>query len=165
MKRNYINLIIAVSLLLNSNGIQAQTTEPKLNQVESLMQFEGQWRYELKKDSGEYWDAKLLGKALVFTVYSENKGKRNLMYQSSFGLDSKTGKIMGFVLFPNADYKTWIGLFVNKNKLVVDMVENFNPDKVSINCEFQFDSPDILTVTCFNKERVQIGFKKFNRIK
>ena len=165
MKRNYINLIVAVFLLLNSNGIQAQTTEPKLNQVESLKQFEGQWRYEMKKDSGEYWDAKLLGKALVFTVYSENMGKKNLMYQSSFGLDSKTGKIMGFVIFPNADYKTWIGSFVNKNKLVVDMVENFNPDKVSINCEFQFDSPDILTVTCFNKERVQIGFKKFNRIK
>lgn len=164
MKRNYINLIVAVFLLLNSNEIRAQTTEPKLNQVESLKQFEGQWRYEMKKDSGEYWDAKLLGKALVFTVYSENMGKRNLMYQSSFGLDSKTGKIMGFVLFPNADYKTWIGSFVKEATLAVDMVDNFNPEKVSINCEFQFDTPDLLTVTCFNKGE-RIGLKKFNRIK
>jgi len=164
MKKIYSMAMIPVSFLICLNCLQAQTTELKLNQVESLKQFEGQWRYELKKDSGEYWDAKLLGKALVFTVYSENKGKRNLMYQSSFGLDSKTEKIMGFVLFPNADYKTWIGSFVKEGTLALDMVDNFNPEKVSINCEFQFDTPDLLTVTCFNKGE-RIGLKKFNRIK
>jgi len=164
MKITFLTTMAVVFLLLNSTVLQAQTTEPKLYQVESLKQFEGQWRYELKKDSGEYWDAKLLGKALVFTVYSENKSKKNLMYQSSFGLDSKTGKIMGFVLFPNADYKTWIGSFVKEGTLALDMVDNFNPEKVSINCEFQFDTPDLLTVTCFNKGE-RIGLKKFNRIK
>ena len=164
MKTFCFTTMNAVFLLFCSYGIKAQTTEPKLDQVESLKQFEGQWRYELKKDSGEYWDAKLLGKALVFTVYSEIKGKKNLMYQSSFGHDSKTGKIMGFVLFPNADYKTWIGSFVKEGTLAVDMVDNFNPEKVSINCEFQFDTPDLLTVTCFNKGE-RIGLKQFNRIK
>ena len=164
MKTTFLTTMAVVFLLVNSTVLQAQNTEPKLYQVESLKQFEGQWRYELKKDSGEYWDAKLLGKALVFTVYSENKSKKNLMYQSSFGLDSKTGKIMGFVLFPNADYKTWIGSFVKEGTLALDMVDNFNPEKVSINCEFQFDTPDLLTVTCFNKGE-RIGLKKFNRIK
>jgi hypothetical protein len=164
MKTTFVTTMAVLFLLLNSTILQAQTTEPKINQVESLKQFEGQWRYELKKDSGEYWDAKLLGKALVFTVYSEIKGKKNLMYQSSFGHDSKTGKIMGFVLFPNADYKTWIGSFIKEETLAVDMVDNFNPEKVSINCEFQFDTPDLLTVTCFNKGE-RIGLKKFNRIK
>lgn len=165
MKAHLLTTLIVSFLLLSFKGIQTQTTGSKLNQVAQLKQFEGKWRYEAKKDSGEYWEAQLLGKALVFTVYSENKGKKSLMYQSSFGMDATIGKLMGFVLFTNADYKTWIGSFVNERRLVVDMVENFNPDKVSINCEFQFDTPDILTVTCFNKERVQIGFKKFDRIK
>ena len=33
-----------VFLLLNSTILQAQTTEQKLNQIESLKQFEGQWK-------------------------------------------------------------------------------------------------------------------------
>ena len=76
MKPNLMTTIIVVLLTLSSNEIQSQTTEPKLDQVAQLKQFEGKWRYEAKKDSGEYWEAQMLGKALVFTVYSENKGKK-----------------------------------------------------------------------------------------
>ena len=43
--------MIFVFLLLFSNGIQAQTVQPQLNQVELIKQFIGSWKGEISKDT------------------------------------------------------------------------------------------------------------------
>ena len=51
MKIFCLTISIAVFLLVLLNGLQAQTTTTKLNQVELLKQFLGTWKSEMVNDT------------------------------------------------------------------------------------------------------------------
>src|ERR1035437_9475320 len=75
MKTSYSSAIIALFLLLSSNGIQAQTTQTKLDQVELMKQFVGSWKVEESKDTTFFWDAKSYGTGLEGYYKTVTKGK------------------------------------------------------------------------------------------
>jgi hypothetical protein len=51
MKRNYLIIGFVLVLLICSKILQAQTTQPKLDQLELLKKAIGTWEYKISKDS------------------------------------------------------------------------------------------------------------------
>ena len=66
--------LLIVYLLLCSNGIQAQTTDSKLDQVELMKQFIGSWQTEMGKDTIFIMVGKTFGKGLEFYWKTETIG-------------------------------------------------------------------------------------------
>jgi hypothetical protein len=66
MKTICLTALIAVFLLFCLNGVQAQYTETKLNQVELFKQWIGTWKSDNAKDTTAFWDAKSYGTGLDF---------------------------------------------------------------------------------------------------
>ena len=77
MKTSCLSSIVAVFLLLYTNGIQAQTTQTKLNQVELLKQFLGTWKYELSKDTTIISEFTPFGTAIEDNYQIVTEGKMN----------------------------------------------------------------------------------------
>ena len=65
MKRFYSTTAFAVLLLLISTGINAQTGQTKLNQVELMKQFIGTWKSETFDGSAMILDYTPFGNAIV----------------------------------------------------------------------------------------------------
>ena len=65
MKTFCLTSIIAAFLLFCVNGIQAQTTQTKLNQSELIQQFLGTWQHNLGKDTIEVWEVQQYKNAFV----------------------------------------------------------------------------------------------------
>ena len=66
MKKICLTITVAVFLLFCLNGLQAQTTQTKLNQVELINQspVAGSWKYEYGKDTTGYADFTIYGTGL-----------------------------------------------------------------------------------------------------
>ena len=64
MKKSFLIFVIAGFLVIGLSEIRAQTTQPKLNQVELLKQFLGSWKWDAGKDTTGYYDAKSYGTGL-----------------------------------------------------------------------------------------------------
>lgn len=60
MKTFCLTTMIAVFLFFCSNGMLAQTTQTKLNQVELMKQFLGTWKCEIAKDTFNIWEQNCL---------------------------------------------------------------------------------------------------------
>ena len=76
MKKPCLTTVICAFLLFICNGIQAQTTQTKLNQVELMKQWLGTWQGDIGKDTVDLWEGKLYGKAVIINVYQVIKGKK-----------------------------------------------------------------------------------------
>ncbi|MGA2408672.1 MAG: hypothetical protein ABSF81_18250 [Bacteroidales bacterium] len=76
MKKVYLFTMFAVSILLCTNGILAQTIPTELNQVELMKQFIGTWKNETNKDTVYTAEFKPYGNGgLEFTLKSVTQGK------------------------------------------------------------------------------------------
>jgi hypothetical protein len=158
--------MIAVFFLVCSIGVQAQTAQTQLNQLELMKQFLGTWQANSGKDTVEVWDCQQYGKAFIINVSDVVKGKKTPLYVNNVGFDSRDGKIKGYVLWPNdAAYTTWIGLFNSEKKFSVDIVDNFNPGTVATKFEMVYITPKESTWTQFNKDGVKTSELKFVKVK
>jgi hypothetical protein len=71
MKRTYAFLLGLIFTLLYMNGIDAQTNQPGLNQMELLKQFTGTWENKTNKDTLYIAEFKTYGNdGLEFTLKS-----------------------------------------------------------------------------------------------
>jgi len=61
MKKLSLATTIVILLLVCSDGIQAQTTQSTLSQVELMKQFIGTWKFDLATDTTIFWDLKTFG--------------------------------------------------------------------------------------------------------
>ena len=86
MKTFCLTTMIVVSLLLCSNGIQAQTTQSQLNQVELMKQFIGIWKAQMGKDTIFIMEGKTFGKGLEFYWKTDIKRKDNIRREVNHGL-------------------------------------------------------------------------------
>ena len=86
-------------LLICSGGIQAQTTQPSINQVGLLKQFIGKWQATTGKDTVEIWEGKSYGEALIITITREVKGVKSPVYVNNIGFDKGDGNIKRFRTF------------------------------------------------------------------
>jgi hypothetical protein len=165
MKKICLPLTIAVFLLICINGLQAQTTQPQPNQLESFSTFLGTWQANVGKDTLEVWDCQQYGKAYVINVYQIVKDQKIPLYMNNVGFDSGDGKIKGFVLWADGNYLTWIGQYNPDKKFLVDVVDKFKPESVWLKFEMVATSPTERIWTELNKDGVKISDEKFTKVK
>lgn len=65
MRKFFLATRIAVFILICSTGIQAQTTQTKLNQLELMKQFIGTWQSNVGKDSVDVREWQNYGNAFL----------------------------------------------------------------------------------------------------
>lgn len=160
-------LIITLTILLfsfNTDYLNAQTKQAKLNQIELYKQFVGTWQAEFGADSLEVRECQEYGVSFVIEVSRVINGQKSPSYINNISFDSNDGKFKGFLLYPNGGYFTWIGNFSNKNSFSGKIVFNFIPEVVWSEFHAEFISPTEFTCTNFNQEGNQTIIMKFVKI-
>jgi len=165
MKKLSLTTLIFAFLLLSFNGIQAQTAQTKLNQVELVKQWLGTWQNDVNKDTVDIWEAKPYGKAIIATVYRVIKGVKSDSYVVNFGYDDRDDKLKGFNLFPNTDFMTWIGVFTTDKLFKVDALDSFKPDIVWFKNEIEFKTPTDMIVRGYDAKGVKTGEWTYKKVK
>jgi len=161
----FLKTILVITILFCSVGIQGQTKQPKLNQMELYKQFTGTWQAEIGIDSIEMRECRAYGLSFVIEVYQKIKGQQIPMYINNISFDSNEGKFKGFLLYPNGGYFTWIGLFTKNNFFSGEIVFNFIPNAVWSSFHASFINPNEFTCTNFNQEGMQTIEMKFVKVK
>jgi hypothetical protein len=165
MKKFYVAITIVVFLLIFSIGIQAQTTQPTLNQVELMRQFLGTWQAKAGIDTVEVWEFQQFGKAFILNISRVVKSQKTPLNINNIVFNSELGKFKSFQLSTEGTYNTWIGLFTTEKKFNGDMVNNSNPETVWGRIQNVFDNPKEFTFT-FSDTNGVIGEElKFVKVK
>jgi len=152
MKKITKLLLFSFLILFNMNKIQAQTSATKLDQVELMKKFIGNWK-------GEFGDNQ------VFT--SENKPFANGMISMSritkngeiieslaqlFGYDNKTDKFIIAELKESSSVieicSTWF-TSVNSGEIIIT-----NPNDAPYRFKFEFKTPDLIEQTAIQDNKV-----------
>ena len=72
--------MIAVTMLFCSNGMQAQTTQKKLDQLKLMQGMVGTSQHIINKDSTEVADMQQFGNAFVQNIYLVVNGKKSFRF-------------------------------------------------------------------------------------
>jgi hypothetical protein len=138
--------MIAVFLLFFSNGIQAQTTETKLNQVELMKQFIGTWKGEMGKDTAFLMEIKPFYNGFESYLKTETKGKIVIEEKTIMGYDKKSDKLIESGLMnSNPEIMSWANWFLSPNKFEGVLLEDIsNPEKATLKWTFELTSPDVM---------------------
>jgi len=148
VKKLCLTISIAVFLLFLLNGLQAQSTQTKLNQVELMKQFIGSWKVDLAKDTVLFWDAKPFGTGLECYYKTVSKEKTLMEAKQLFGYEKKTDKYVAANLVKGMDIEIWALWFTSNNKYVITYYSDIsNPDKSSFKMDGEFKSPNVYTET------------------
>jgi hypothetical protein len=157
--------MIAVFLFFCINGIQAQTTQTKLNQVELMKQFIGNWKSDVSKDTICFWDIESFGTGFVGYFKYITKGKIITEGKELWGYDERIDKCIMSEMINGMDialYATW---FISGNRCDMFPYSDIsNPEKASSKWEVEFTSPDVLveTTIVYNKP---IKIDTYTRVK
>jgi hypothetical protein len=146
MKKFCLTLSVALFLLFLLNGVQAQTTATKLNQVELIKQLIGSWKVDMGKDTVLFWDAKPFGTGLECYYKTVTKEETLMEAKQLFGYDKKTDKYIAANLIKGMDMEIWALWFTSNNKYVITYYSDIsNPEKSSFKMDGEFKSPDVYT--------------------
>lgn len=162
MRAILLSAMLVVFLLFFTNGIQAQTTQTKLNQVELMKQFIGTWKKEIGKDTTVIFIVKSL-KNNGLEIKSKTISKGKIIYEgkSLQGYDKKSDKYID--VGNGEDYPPAISFysiwFSSKNicELSYD-VGLSNPEEVTIKSKFEFKSPDLFIQTVTDNNKVILTY-------
>ncbi|HEY5123991.1 MAG TPA: hypothetical protein VIK14_09675 [Ignavibacteria bacterium] len=148
MEKICFTTMIAVVLLLCTNGLQAQTTQTKLDQVELMKQFIGYWKCDIAKDTTRFWDVKSYGTGLECSLKVVTRGKVVMEAKRLWGYDKRVDKYIGLELTKGMDMKIYAQWFTSNYKGVAILYSDIsNPEMASIKGEAEFKSPDIYIIT------------------
>ena len=166
MKKICLTITIVIFLLISSNELQAQTTQPKLNQVSLLNQLIGIWKSEAFNDTIWTGEFKSFGNGLVCSSSTTLKGKLIREGQEFIGYDKKSAKLMDCSIFTTGlDITIYSMWFTSPNKFTVFKLQDWSkPDSACSMSKYEFKSPDLLTETDINNYKT-IGTHTFHRVK
>ena len=139
---------IAVFLSVGSTGIQAQTTQNQLDQVELMKQFIGSWKTEYGNERTFFWDAKSYGTG--FETNLKGVGNGNTMFEGKqlLGYDKKNDKYIVAQMFLGKDIEIGATWFISKTKYKwIPNCDISDPEKASIINEGEFKSNDMFVET------------------
>lgn len=160
-----LTTLMFVFLLICSSGIHAQTAKSNIDQVKLMPQRLGIWEATVDKDTVLVREQQEYGKGFTANVYYNIKGNKSPYYISNSCFDSKDGKFKGFTLYFNGNYSTWIGSWTTEKKFSIDLVQNFNPEKVLSKVEYFYESPTGMTETRFTAVGVKTLERKYKKVK
>lgn len=109
MKALCLTTMLIAFLLLSTKGMQAQTTQPKLNALESMKQYLGIWKGEVAKDTVMILNFTSYGKAIEDNYKLVTKGKILFSGKEIYGYNQEYDKI---IIASLTDYSPEIGLGV-----------------------------------------------------
>jgi serine protease inhibitor len=166
MKTFCFTTTIVVLLLLCINGLQAQTTQTKVDQLK-VMQLElgGSWQLVISKDSVISSEMQQYGNAFVRNVYLVVNDKESFLGEDIILYSPKNDKFIGFSFSTDGSYSTTLSSFNSEKKYYGDVVQNFNPEKVLNRFEGVYETPDIYSVTYFGLDSTKKSEIKFYRVK
>lgn len=145
MKTFCLSTIIAVFLLICFKGLQAQTTQTKLNQIELMKQIIGTWKCDIAKDTVYFFEAKAYGTGIEGNPYYVTKGKTVIETTYFAGYDEMSDKfVMPWFIKGNGIglYVVW---FLSNNKYeIIPYKDISNPEKASTRWEAEFKSHNLL---------------------
>jgi hypothetical protein len=152
MKTSCFTTIIAAFLLFCSNVIQAQNVTPKLNQLKLMEDlWVGNLQYDFSsKDSLSVGETQQYGNAFEYKIFLVVNGKKSFQFGGSYVYLPKEDRFKGFGYFSNGSYQTWIGSFTTETKFCIDIVQNFNPEKVLSREVVEWQNPTNYTATFYN---------------
>jgi hypothetical protein len=139
------------ALLFFTYGIQAQTTDTKLDQIELMKQFIGSWKYDSPDGSSMIFENIPFGDAMVGntkfiskdTIFDQNK--------YLWGYDKKNDKIIIAEIFNDTPVMEIDVVWFTSKNIVEGVLQKdiYNPENASTKFKFEFKSQDafILTVT------------------
>ena len=132
MKKYYLILVVIGFLVIGLSEIQAQTTQPKLNQVELMKQFIGNWEGLQGKDTIIYWNVKAIGTGLDSYDKFVINGKIIFEQRQIWGYDSIRNKYVGYILQTGENIFRLAWWFTSNNKYVATSFKDIsNFDKAS----------------------------------
>jgi hypothetical protein len=147
MKKYCLTAMITVFLLLCTNGIQAQTSQTKLNQVELSKQLTGNWKWDVAKDTTAYYEGKSYGTGIGGNFKYVTKGKTIFEGQRFYGYDERINKYIG-VSIEEQDITIYAMWFTSNNKFIVINYDDIsNPEKATWKVEGEIKSPDMFIQT------------------
>jgi hypothetical protein len=165
MKKNYLTAMICLSLLICSNKMQAQGMETKLNQVELVKQFSGNWKGEAGKDTTAFWEIKFNGPAMECNFKYVTKNITVMEGKQLWEYDKKTDS---FILAPatngmdNGSLNLW---FTSKNKcIIIPSGDISDPEKATFKLDNEFKSPDMFIQKTIVKNNI-VKTDTYNRSK
>lgn len=149
MKKFCLPTIIAIFLLLCTNGIQAQTPESKLNQVELMKQFIGTWKGKIGEQATFMMEGKSFYNGLEFYWKTEANGKILSEGKSLFGYDRINERILDFqIVSDSPDIIIWAGLFTSPNIYEAILLKEISsPEKATERWKYEFQSSDTMICT------------------
>lgn len=154
-------------LLLFTNVILAQTTKTKLNQVELMKQFLGNWKAEFGKNKDTV--ALLENKSLYngFDFYYQLKTKDKVLFEERTftGYDENKDKLIK-VFFSDSipEFGILTLWFTTTNRCEEIFLEDIsNPDEAKLKWVFEFKSPDLLIWTFIKNNKV-VSEDTFKRV-
>ncbi len=148
MKKFCLTISISVFLLICLNGLQAQTTQTKLNQVELMKQLVGSWTLENAKDTIVNFNFKSVGTGEDCDYRIVTKGKTILEGKQLWGYVKEIDKFIVAEINEKPDIDISEVWFTSKYKYVIIPFSDIsNPEKASFKVEGDIKSPDIFTET------------------
>lgn len=154
MKRLFITIIITVFLLLCSIGIQAQTTQTELNQVELVKQFVGKWECKISSDSILFWNTVPYGTGFEVNIKGVANGKIFVEAKQLWGYDKKLDKFIIAVMHKGQGIKIYSVWFLSDRKYEsIGYNDISNPETASWKIEGEFKSRELYTETTLVNNR------------
>jgi len=145
-------LLIVIFLFINTNRMQAQTTQTKLNQVELMKQFIGTWKSEFGEGTIFTSENRPFGNGMICISQIVTKGKIVDSVTQLFGYDNKTDKFIIAELKTSSPVielcATW---FSSKNTGEIVVI---NPDNAPFTFKFEFKTPDMIIQTAIADGKV-----------
>ncbi len=150
MKNLFFTTMIALFLFICSSGIQAQTTQTKLNQVELAKQFLGTWQNESENGDIQVVEITCFRNG-GFEQYKKDISKEKIISETKYlwGYDKKNDKyILASIGTDKPDLNLRVILFTSKNTCeYFPYTYISNPEQVASKTIYEFKFPDMFTAT------------------
>jgi len=160
MKTICLTTMIALFLLGVTTGIQAQTTQTKLNQVELMKQFLGIWKCEVAKDTTIVIDITPFGTIIEENFKIVSKDKILDSGKHLWGYDKENDKLItAHVSISSPNIYIMAFWWTSKNTIEgVPFQDISNPDKAALKWKIEFRSPDLYLLTTIQNNKVVATF-------
>jgi hypothetical protein len=155
MKKICLTITSALFLLFLLNGVQAQTNQTELNQVECINQLVGSWEYEYGKDTTGYDDYTSYGTGIDVNSKYVTKGKTFMESRINWAYDKTLDKIIGLYQIKGGEIALlWAVQWISKNKYVVVPYKDIsNPEDASTKIEGTLKSNDLVEVIFYGNNK------------
>jgi hypothetical protein len=149
MKTFYSTTIVAALLSIFTTYLQAQTTQTKLDNLELMKKWIGNWKAEIAKDTTFIIECKTFYNGYEFYLKTETKGKKLFEQKTLLGYDKKTDKLIESAINNiSPEIIIMVLWYTSLNKCEEILIEDIaSPDKAKYKWTYEFKSPEMFIWT------------------